>query len=301
MNILVSGSSGLIGSALVPYLSSGGHRVIRLVRRRSPSVTDEIPWDPDLDRLDPGLLEGFDAVVHLAGENIAAARWTANQKARIRESRVRGTRLLSETLAVLSKRPRILVSASATGYYGDRCEQILTEESPPGTGFLADVCREWEAATDVAAKQDIRIVNLRTGLVLSSSGGALAKMLTPFRMGIGGVVGSGRQYMSWIALDDVIAAILHMLNVADLRGPVNVVTPQPVTNRDFTRTLGRVLSRPTLLPLPAFAARLAFGEMADALLLASQRVEPARLLGSGFKFSYPELGGALRHLLRRRA
>ena len=166
---------------------------------------------------------------------------------------------------------------------------------------MADVCREWEAATDVAAKQDIRVVNLRTGLVLSSSGGALAKMLTPFRMGIGGVVGSGRQYMSWIALDDVIAAILHMLNVADLRGPVNVVTPQPVTNRDFTRTLGRVLSRPTLLPLPAFAARLAFGEMADALLLASQRVEPARLLGSGFTFSYLELGGALRHLLRRRA
>jgi uncharacterized protein len=299
VNILISGSSGLIGSALTAALTRDGHRVVRLVRRRPQSTEDEISWEPDLDRLDPGVLEGFEVVIHLAGANIAAGRWTADQKARIRESRVRGTRLLSEALAALCRRPRLFVSASATGYYGDRGDETLTEESPPGRGFLADVCWEWEAATEAAAQQNIRVVNLRTGVVLSGSGGALAKMMTPFRIGLGGVVGSGRQYVSWIAVDDVVAAIFHTLNVTDFRGPVNLVAPQAVTNREFTRTLGRVLTRPTLVPLPAFAARLMFGEMADALLLASQRVEPFRLLASGFKFLYPELEGALRHVLGR--
>jgi uncharacterized protein (TIGR01777 family) len=298
VNILVSGSSGLIGSALVLSVTRVGHRVARLVRHRRLSET-EIPWDPELDRLDPGLLEGFDAIVHLAGENIAAGSWTAERKARIRETRVRGTSLLSEALAAVRNRPHVLVSASATGYYGNRGDEILTEESAPGSGFLAEVCEEWEAATGIALQQGIRVVNLRTGIVLSGSGGALAKMLTPFRMGIGGVIGSGNQYMSWIALDDVIAVIVHALNVVDVRGPVNVVAPRPVTNREFTKTLARVLRRPSVFPAPAFALRLMFGEMADALLLASQRVEPARLAASQFAFSYPELEGALRHALHR--
>jgi uncharacterized protein (TIGR01777 family) len=239
-----------------------------------------------------------DAVVHLAGENIAAGRWTERQKARIRDSRVKGTRLLCDLLARYSPPPKALVCASAVGYYGDRGDEILKEESAPGSDFLFDVCREWEAATQTAVERGIRVVNLRIGVVLSPLGGALAKMLTPFKLGAGGVIGSGRQYMSWIALDDVVRAFHFALTNQSLLGPVNAVAPNPVTNRDFTRTLGRVLSRPTVFPMPAFAARLAFGEMADALLLASTRVEPARLLAGSFIFRYPDLEGALRHLLR---
>lgn len=242
--------------------------------------------------------EGPDAVVHLAGENIARARWSERQKALIRDSRVKGTRLLCDLLARYSPPPKALVCASAVGYYGDRADEILKEESAPGSGFLADVCREWEAATQPAVERGIRVVNLRIGIVLSPMGGALAKMLTPFKLGVGGTIGSGRQYMSWIALDDVVGAIHFALTNESLHGPVNAVAPNPVTNREFTHTLGRVLSRPTLFPMPAFAARLVLGEMADALLLASARVEPAQLLASGFTFRHPDLEAALRALLK---
>jgi uncharacterized protein (TIGR01777 family) len=246
--------------------------------------------------IDASALEGVDAVVHLAGENIAQ-RWTSSQKAKIRDSRIKGTQLLCETLARLSSPPKVLVSASAIGYYGDRGEQILTEDSPLGRGFLAEVCRGWEAATEPARQRGLRVVPLRFGVVLSPAGGALAKMLPPFRLGLGGMVGSGRQYMSWIALDDVVGAIQHAIVTDTLQGPTNAVAPQAVTNQEFTKTLGKALGRPTVFPLPAFAARLMFGEMADELLLASTRVQPAKLLGSGYRFRYPELEDALRHVL----
>jgi len=298
MDILVSGSRGLIGSALVSFLTAEGHRVIPLVRSKPDSpAADAVRWDPEAGRIDPVGLEGLDAAVHLAGENLAEGRWTAEKKARIRDSRVRGTQLLCAALAGLEQPPQVLIGASAIGYYGDRGEETLTEESEPGSGFLADVCREWEAATEPATQRGIRVVNLRFGMVLSATGGALATMLPPFRKGVGGVLGNGKQFMSWIALDDVVGVIYHALLTPSLQGPVNAVSPHPVTNRQFTRILGKVLRRPTLLALPAFAARLAFGEMADALLLASARVEPTRLLETGFAFRYPELEGALRHLL----
>jgi hypothetical protein len=302
VHILVTGSTGLVGSALVRTLAAGGHRVTRLVRPgRSPAtpVSDAHPWDPAAGTLDPGPLEGLDAAVHLAGENIAAGRWTPEQKRRIRESRVGSTALLAETLARLAAPPRVLVCASAVGYYGDRGAEVLSEDSPPGTGFLADVCRDWEAAAAPAARHAIRVVHTRFGLVLSATGGALPRMLLPFRLGLGGRVGSGAQYWSWVALDDVVEAIRHAIATAPLAGPVNVVAPAPVTNREFTATLGRVLRRPTLLPLPAVAARLALGEMADALLLSSARVVPARLRAAGFVFRFPTLEGALRGLLER--
>jgi uncharacterized protein (TIGR01777 family) len=297
MRVLVSGSSGLVGSALVSLLTGGGHQVVRLVRAQPKDEASEVRWDPEAGDIDGAGLKGVDAAVHLAGESIAAGRWTAAKKGRILESRVKGTRLLAEALAGLEPLPRALVSASAVGYYGDRGEEELREESGSGSAFLSEVCRQWEAATEPAAAGGIRVVNLRFGIMLSAAGGALPRLLTPFRLGAGGTVGSGRQFMSWIALDDVVGVILHALITEALRGPVNAVAPQPVTNREFTKTLGRVLGRPTLFPLPAFAARLAFGEMADELLLASQRVEPARLLASGYSFRFPELEGALRHVL----
>jgi uncharacterized protein len=300
MRVLVTGSSGLIGSALVLSLAAGGHTVLRLIRPKSPSSqggVSEIRWDPAAGKIEPSDLEALDAVVHLAGESIAAGRWTAEQKAKIRDSRIKGTELLCNTLAQLAQAPYVLVSASAIGYYGHRGAESLREESPPGSGFLAEVSRQWEAATAAAAQKGVRVVIPRFGMVLSPAGGALAKMLPPFRMGAGGKLGSGKQYMSWVALDDAVGAIHHVLTNDVLKGPVNVVAPNSVTNFEFTQTLGRVLSRPTLAPVPAFAARLAFGEMADALLLASTRVEPAKLLNTGYRFRYPELEGALRHLL----
>jgi hypothetical protein len=297
MNILVTGSTGLVGSALVRFLTTGGHQATRLVRSKPRPGETEVHWNPEAGSVDAAGLEGLDAVVHLAGENIAGGRWTAEKKARIRNSRVQGTRLLCESLAKLAQPPRVLVCASAIGYYGDRGDEILREESPSGSGFLPDVCRQWEAATEPAAQKGIRVVNLRISIVLSPAGGALAQMLLPFRMGVGGIMGSGKQYWSWIAIDDLVGTILHALTTDALHGPVNAVTPNPVTNSEFTRILGRVLSRPTLLPMPGFAARLALGEMADELLLASARVEPARLLATGYAFRYPELEGALRHLL----
>jgi uncharacterized protein (TIGR01777 family) len=244
-------------------------------------------------------LEGIGAVVHLAGESIAAGRWTPQRKDKIRRSRVEGTRRLCESLGQLTRRPKLLVSASAIGYYGNRGDEVLREDSPPGNDFLAQVCQEWEAATEPASQAGVRVVQLRFGMILSPGGGALKKMLLPFKLGAGGRIGSGAQFMSWIAVDDAVGAIDHAIRTESLQGPVNTVAPAPVTNANFTRTLARVLSRPALAPLPAFAARLAFGELADALLLSSQRVIPACLQASGYQFRYPELEAALRHLLDR--
>jgi uncharacterized protein len=299
MKILVTGSTGLVGSALVPYLTRGGHQVVRMVRKRADSANNEVQWDPEKGTIDSAGLEGADAVVHLAGENIAEGRWTEEKKRRIRESRVKGTALLSDALAKLKEPPKAFISASAIGFYGDRDDEILSEESKPGTDYLADVCREWEAATEPAKQKGIRTVNLRIGVVLSRSGGALAKMLLPFQIGVGGAIGNGKQYMSWIHIDDMIGVIDQTLTNSTLNGPVNAVAPNPVTNQEFTKTLGRVLSRPTLFTVPVFAARLAFGEMADAVLLSSTRVQPARILAAGYKFRYPELEGALRQLLEK--
>jgi uncharacterized protein (TIGR01777 family) len=295
MDVVISGSSGLVGSSLLPLLTTNGHRVRRLVRDRA--LVEEPHWDPGAGRFDASTIDGADAVVHLAGENIGEGRWNAAKKERIRESRVKSTRLLAEGLAGMTNKPSVLVSASAVGIFGDRGSETLTESSSHGDDFLAEVCEAWEDATRPAAEAGIRVVNLRFGVILTPAGGALARMLLPFKLGAGGVIGSGEQYMSWITLDDAIAAVLHALQDASLEGPVNCVAPSPVTNREFTKTLGRVLKRPTIAPMPAFAAKLAFGEMADALLLASQKVEPTKLQASGFVFGQPHLEGALRHVL----
>ena len=298
MRVAITGSTGLVGSAAVTVLSAEGHEVVRLVRRLPAPGEKAVRWDPAQREVDAAGLEGLDAVIHLAGENVGSGRWTAARKTAIRDSRVNGTRLLCETLAGLARPPKTLVCASAVGIYGDRGEESLTEESSPGTGFLAGVAREWEAASEPAARKGIRVVTLRIGMVLSPKGGALSRMLPLFRAGLGGVIGGGSQYVSWVALDDLPFIILHALQCADLSGPVNAVAPRPVTNREFTEALGKALSRPTPIPVPAFALRLAVGrEMADALLLASARVVPRRLEETGYRFRFPDLGEALRHLL----
>lgn len=296
MKILISGSSGFIGSSLVSFLTERRAQVVRLVRAQPKSGEPAILWNPDKGSIETSRLKGFDAVVHLAGESIIG-RWTAGKKAKIRDSRVKGTRLLAEALARLDQKPRVLVCASAIGYYGDRENEPLKEEALPGSGFLAEVCKEWEKATAPAGQEGIRVVNLRIGMVLSPSGGALKMMLLPFKMGLGGVIGSGKQYLSWISLNDLVAVFQHAIGTDTLRGPVNAVALNPVTNREFTKTLGRILNRPTLFPMPAFAARLAFGEMANELFLASARVIPSKLLETGFQFRHLELEGALRELL----
>ena len=298
MNVLVSGSSGLIGSALISALANEGHRVIRLTRSGSAGDHGSVRWDPAAGEIDTDRLEGIDAVVHLAGESVEG-RWTSAKKARIRKSRVQGTRLLAETLAGLPVPPRVMVSASATGYYGDRGEELLREESAPGSNFLARTCQEWEAAADPARGVGVRVAHPRFGLVLSAEGGALATMLPIFKLGGGAKIGSGRQYWPWIAIDDAVGAVLHALTSDSLEGPVNVVAPDPPTNLQYTRTLGRVLNRPTVFALPAPVARVVLGQLADELILASQRVEPAKLEESGYEFRYPELEGALQHLLGR--
>lgn len=296
MTVVVSGARGLIGSALVPLLTAAGHRVARLVREPNDARPDAIAWDPVAGRIDRVALERCDAVVHLAGEGISG-RWTAAKKSRIYASRVDGTRVLVDALTRLTHPPRTLLAASAIGYYGDRNADVLTEDSAGGAGFLADVVRDWEAATTPAATAGIRVVNLRFGVVLSANGGALASMLPPFRLGLGGPIGTGQQYMSWIALDDAARAALHALTTTALSGPVNVVAPAPVTNREFTTALAQVLRRPALLPMPALAVKLLFGEMGEALLLASTRVEPERLQHTGYRYLYPVLADALRHVL----
>jgi len=299
MIIAITGSTGMVGSALERALESEEHLVRRLVRRDVRDGDREIRWDLDAGQIDAVELNGVDAVVHLAGENIAGHRWSADFKRRIRESRIRGTRLLCDALAGLELKPNVLMSASATGYYGSRGDEPVDESSPSGDGFLAEVCREWEAATEPARAAGIRVVNLRIGPVLSPAGGALAKMLTPFKLCLGGVIGSGRQWFSWIALDDLVSSIQFALENEGLAGPVNAVAPGAVTNREFTKTLGRVLGRPTIFPMPAFAAKLAFGEMADEMLLGGVRVEPQALTAAGFDFVHPQLEPALRHLLGR--
>jgi uncharacterized protein (TIGR01777 family) len=296
MKVLVSGSSGLIGSALVDRLRRDGHVVVRLVRGVS-DAPDRVGWDPRAGSIDVAALEGFDGVVHLAGAPVAASRWSKRVKQRILASRVLGTRTLAEALAGLTHPPRVLVSASGVGYYGDRGDDLLTEESAPGNGFLAEVARQWEAATEPASAAGIRVAMMRLGVVLSANGGALPRMVFPFRLGAGGPVGAGRQYMSWITLDDAVSAIQHVIETDTLSGPVNTVAPSPVTNGEFARTLGRVLHRPCLLPLPAFAVKLMMGEMGAELLLAGTRAVPAKLEAAGFVFQQPRLEAALRHVL----
>jgi uncharacterized protein len=267
--------------------------------RRTPANANEIQWDPIAGTLESSALEGLDAVVHLAGENIASERWTRKRMQRIRESRTLGTRLLAQSLARLFDPPKVLVSISAVGYYGDRGEELLDEGSSAGKGFLPDLCREWESATASAAMRHIRVVTPRLGIVLSATGGALSRMIPPFRLGFGGTIGSGNQYMSWIALDDLIGIIHQLIVKESFEGPVNVVSPNPITNREFSNTLGRIFSRPAFFNLPAFAARLAFGKMADETLLSSARVTPKRLMKAGFPFAFPELEGALRYILEK--
>lgn len=294
MKVLISGASGLVGSALARSLTETGHEVVPLVRH---SGEVGIRWDPSGGELDRVSLEGLDAVVHLAGESIAEGRWTQEKKARIRDSRIEGTDLLARSLSDLERPPRVLVCASAVGVYGDRGEELLDENAEPGTGFLAEVCRGWEAAADPARAKGIRVVHVRFGVILSGEGGALAKMLTPFRLGLGGILGDGSQYMSWIAREDAVGIVVHAISEDALAGPVNAVSPNPVTNREFTQTLGGVLRRPTIVPIPAFGARLVFGEMADELLLSSARVRPARLVETGYAFRFAELEGALRRAI----
>ena len=296
MKILVSGMSGPIGGELLPALVVSGNKVTRLVRR-PPQSSDEIRWDP-MRSIVPETVSGFDAVIHLAGESIVG-RWTSEKKARMVDSRVQGTGHLAEALARASRKPQVLITASAIGYYGDRGEETLTEESGPGTNFLAGLCRQWEAATGAAAQAGIRTVQVRIGVMLSTKGGALPKMLTPFKLGLGGRIGSGRQYLSWISIDDVVGAILYALNAGQVRGPVNATAPNPATNSEFTRSLAEVLHRPAIFPMPTFAVRALFGQMGDELLLASARVLPSKLQVSGYQFRRPELKTALMSLLKK--
>lgn len=299
--IAITGATGLVGGALAPFLTTGGHTVLPVVRRAT-GAPGEVLWAPDRGEIAREGLAGVDAVVHLAGENIGGKRWSAEFMRQVKESRVKGTRLLCEALAALpaSERPAVLVSASAVGFYGDRGAEVIDERSPAGTGFLAEVCQVWEEACEPARQAGIRVVNPRIGLVLSGTGGALEKMLTPFKLGVGGRLGSGDQYMSWIELDDLIGALHHMIWTEALVGPVNATAPAPVTNAVFTKTLGEVLGRPTVFPAPAFALKAAMGaQMAEELLLSGQQVMPTRLEQTGFVFNYPELAAALRHVLGR--
>jgi uncharacterized protein len=294
--ILISGASGPIGAALVPSLKAKGAAVTRLVRGSSAAGNDQVAWDPSRP-LSPELVSGFDAVIHLAGESIVG-RWTAAKKRRILESRVQGTSHLAEAAAKASPAPRVFVSASAVGFYGNRGDELLREDSSPGQGFAAEVASQWEAASQPAARAGIRTAQMRFGVVMSAAGGALPKMLTPFRLGLGGRLGSGTQWWPWISVHDVVGAIEHVLNHDSLSGPVNTVAPDAVTNAEFTSALAAVLKRPAIFPMPAFVVRLIFGEMGEELFLGSQRVEPAKLLATGYRFQYPDLKGALKEILR---
>lgn len=292
--VLMSGCSGPIGAALLPSLEQAGSEIVRLVRGPARNA-GQISWNP-MGELSPAVVSGFDAVIHLAGESVVG-RWTAAKKREIRESRVRGTRSLASALARTETKPRVFICASAIGFYGDRADEILTEKSECGAGFAADLSHEWEAASRIAADAGIRTVNLRIGLVLSAQGGALPKMLPPFKLGLGGRLGSGKQWWSWIHVDDIVGAAHHVIQTESLAGPVNLVTPNPVRNKEFTKTLASVLGRPALLPVPALAARLVLGEMAQALMLASQRVEPEKLRATGYRFRFADLRTALESLV----
>jgi uncharacterized protein (TIGR01777 family) len=299
MRVLISGATGLVGTALGEALLSAGHSVSALVRPGRPASPGSVRWDPAGGEFDAAAAEGAEAVVHLAGESIASGRWNDRRKAELRSSRVAATRNLVAGLGRMQRKPAVLVSASAVGYYGNRGDEELTEDSPPGRDFLAGLAVEWEAEAARAEAHGIRVVMARFGIILSPRGGALGRMLLPFRMGVGGRLGSGKQWMSWVSLPEVAAILRYAIENPAVRGPVNAVAPHPVRNAEFTRTLGRVLGRPTILPAPAFALRLALGEMADALLLSSQRVLPQRLAASGYQFRHEELEAALRELLQR--
>jgi len=296
MNVLVSGSHGLIGSSLTPYLTSLGHKVKRLLRSSTDASVDDIVWDQKR-LLTPNELQGIDAVIHLAGENIASGRWDENKKKALQDSRVNSTKLLCESISRLDSPPNSFLCASAIGYYGEGGTKELEETALSGNSFLSHLCQDWENATKSLQERNVRVVNLRFGVVLSPKSGALARMLPPFKFGAGGNIGNGKQYMSWIALDDVVHAISYCLDNDAVSGPVNFVAPKPVTNAEFTKAMGRVLNRPTFFPVPEFAARLAFGEMADELLLNSCRVKPTKLINSGYQFLYPDIDSALRHVL----
>lgn len=298
MKILISGTSGLVGTHLAPTLEAKGHEIFRLVRK-TPKDANEIQWDAKTGFSDgeQAKLKNFDAVIHLAGDNVASENWSQDKKRRIRESRVTGTRVLVDALKKAENPPKIFVSASASGFYGDRKDEVLTEESPKGGGFLPGVCDEWEIEARKAEEFGARVVTPRIGVVLAKDGGALAKMLTPFKLGVGGTVGSGKQWMPWIALDDLVGVINFALENAELKGAVNAVAPQAVTNEEFTKTFGKVISRPTILPIPEFAIKLLYGEMGETLLLQGQRMIPEKLQNAGFEYQYPNLEDALRHVL----
>lgn len=297
MKVLITGASGLVGTALQLSFAEKGYEML-LASRSEPKAANEIQWTVEGRFAEPERLEGIDAVVHLAGESVSGLRWTDEKKKAIRDSRVMGTRSIVEALSKLNLRPKVLVSASAIGFYGERGDEEMTETSPPGDNFLAGVCKEWETESRRAEDAGIRTVLLRTGIVLSKDGGALSTMLLPFKMGVGGVVGSGRQWMSWISLVDEVAIINYCIENESIRGAVNAVAPNPVTNAEFTKTLGEVLYRPTFLPLPEFAVSMIFGEMGDALLLASTKVLPKRLEDAGFEFKYPNLKEAIEHAVK---
>ncbi|MFT5049376.1 MAG: hypothetical protein ACI8QZ_000769 [Chlamydiales bacterium] len=296
MKILMSGASGLVGSALCKDLRSDGHSITRIVRR-APAGDDEVEYNPAQRKIDRAGMEGHDAVVHLAGENIAGGRWNKKRMLAIRDSRVDGTRAVCRAVARLKHKPEVVITASAVGWYGDRGDELLDEDSKPGTGFLVEVCRDWEAGCYASREAGLRVVNVRMGVVLAAQGGALAKMLTPFKLGLGGRLGSGQQHMSWIGLTDLVRALRFCIDTPEIVGPVNAVSPDAATNQDFTKTLGRVLSRPTAFPMPAFVARLLFGQMADQVLLASAKVAPKKLQEAGFKFEQTVLEDVLRDLL----
>ncbi|WP_373531230.1 TIGR01777 family oxidoreductase [Vampirovibrio sp.] len=303
MKVLISGASGLVGSELIHELKRQGHQPVRLVRRKGLTSDPEITWDINAGKLDAQQLHDIDAVIHLAGENIAGGRWSDERKQKIVESRVKGTRLIAETLAKLDHPPKVFICASAVGFYGNRGDEVLNDVSGKGSGFLADTCKQWEDACQPARDKGIRVVNSRFGIILSPKGGALKAMYWPFKLGMAGDLGNGKQYMSWIALEDVVGALAHMLTHDDLKGPVNVVSPNPVTNHQFTDAMRKAVICPMLPmhywtpPAPAFAVKAVLGEMADQLLLASQRVQPVALLGSGYTFRQPELKAALDSLL----
>ena len=292
MKVLISGSTGLIGSALGAALDGQGHEVAALVRPATRSGRPGVAWDPEADVIDRGGLEGFDAVIHLAGENIASRRWSAAQKRRIRGSRVRGTALLANALAGLERKPSVMVCASAAGYFGDRGDEVLSDDAPAGAGFMADATKEWEEASAPASEAGIRVVNMRIGIVLDRYGGMLKRVLPIFRLGLGGRLGAGTQYMSWITLEDTTRAALWVLERGDMSGGLNVASPNPVTNAEFTRALGEALGRPALLAVPKLALRIAQGGLTEAIL-SSVRMEPGRLVESGFEFRHPRIGDAL--------
>ncbi len=296
MKILVSGASGLVGRALIPALEQEGHVVLRMVRHAVRDPGEEMQWNPYADRIDESTLPPFDAVIHLSGESISG-RWDAAKKRAIYDSRIRSTAYLAECMERMEKPPAVWLCASAIGYYGNRKDETLTERSIPGKNFLATVCEDWEKATKPASDRGVRVVNMRLGVVLAKEGGTLPLMMRPVKMGVGGIIGNGRQYLSWIALDDLITAMLFALNNDSLSGPVNFVAPEPATNREFTKAMGRALNRPTIVRTPAFVLRAVLGQMAKELILASTRVIPKKLTDAGFEFEHPEINGALKKLL----